>query len=171
LIGHVVDAGESAARILLLNDPNSRIPVLAGPSAIRAILKGDGAAVPRLTNLASASTSAPAAAGLVAPVLRNGDDILTSGDEGLLPRGLKIGVVQLEDDGPRVLLAAKLRGLEFVSLLFFKPPVLKKAGESASADQPAPLLPPGQLARGKMVPSSGRRHPGTQGAPPGWPSQ
>jgi len=37
LIGRTVDAGASVARVLLLNDLNSRIPVLVGPAGIRAL--------------------------------------------------------------------------------------------------------------------------------------
>ena len=44
LIGRIVDAGTSVARVLLLNDLNSRIPVLVGPAGIRALVSGDNSA-------------------------------------------------------------------------------------------------------------------------------
>src|SRR6187551_380464 len=44
LIGRTVDAGASVARVLLLNDLNSRIPVLVGPAGVRALASGDNSA-------------------------------------------------------------------------------------------------------------------------------
>jgi rod shape-determining protein MreC len=37
LVGRTVDAGASVTRVLLLNDLNSRIPVLVGPAGVRAL--------------------------------------------------------------------------------------------------------------------------------------
>ena len=153
LIGHVVDAGEQAARILLLGDPASRVPVAAGPHATQAILKGEGGAAPRLTGIAP---TAPGNAG-VAATLRDGDDVATSGDDGLLPRGLKVGTVKLEDEGPRVVLAASPRGLEFVAIVFFQAPQLIKPVGTASAD----------TTHGKLEPTSGRRRRGAVAEGPG----
>ena len=81
LIGRVVDAGSSVARVLLLSDLNSRIPVLVGPAGIRALVSGDNAAELKLEFL-------PDGASLYA-----GDEVYTSGSEGVLPRGLRVGVV------------------------------------------------------------------------------
>jgi hypothetical protein len=44
LIGRTVDAGSSVARVLLLSDLNSRIPVLVGPGGVRALVSGDNSA-------------------------------------------------------------------------------------------------------------------------------
>jgi rod shape-determining protein MreC len=160
----------------LLNDPSSRIPVLAGPGTQRALLRGDGAGMPRLAQISESNAGAGKPSALA---LRTGDDVLTSGDEGLLPRGLKVGTVQMDDDGPRVVLAANPRGLEFVSLLLFKPPSLDKASLAKDSENSAAV---GTVLRGKMEPTSGgRRSPSPIGAPmgqqpgqpgqAGWPSQ
>ena len=149
LIGHVVDVGERAARVLLLNDTSSRIPVSAGPSMVRAILKGEGGDAPRLAHYAAIGQNTPVQGAAPPPaagvVLRKGDDVLTSGDDGLLPRGIKVGVVQSNDDGLRVVLAAKPQGLDFVSLLYFSPPSLASGPEGA--------------AIGKLEPTSGTHRP------------
>jgi rod shape-determining protein MreC len=154
LVGHVVDVGDRAARVLLLNDANSRIPVSVGPSMMRAILKGEGETIPRLAHHAVSGQTTPvqglAPQASVALALRIGDDVLTSGDDGLLPRGIKVGVVQSNDEGPRVLLAANPQGLDFVSLLFFNPPSLAGGPEGAVAQ-------PGGPTTGKMEPTSGHR--------------
>lgn len=172
LIGHVVDVGENAARILMLNDANSRIPVLAGPGHVRAILRGDGAEGPRLTDLSGQGYDGSSVAVAGGVGLRMGDDVLTSGDEGLLPRGLKVGVVRLADDGPRVVLAARLQGLDFVSLLFFDPPQLaphlspdlgkERAGLDDIDDR---------RSRAMVEPTSGRRKPGSGPGSAGWPTR
>ncbi|MEQ1576832.1 MAG: rod shape-determining protein MreC, partial [Hyphomicrobium sp.] len=44
IVGRVVDTGSAAARVLLLTDLNSRIPVLVGRNAVRAVLSGDNGA-------------------------------------------------------------------------------------------------------------------------------
>ena len=154
LVGHVVDVGERGARVLLLNDSSSRIPVSAGPSMARAILKGEGGEMPKLARFPSPGQTAvvqgAATSAAAALVLRAGDDVLTSGDDGLLPRGIKVGIVQNQDDGPRVVLAAKPRSLDFVSLLYFSPPSLAGGPEGTLARQ-------GGASTGKMEPTSGHR--------------
>lgn len=118
LVGRTVHVGESAARVILLNDLNSRIPVLIGPSAVRGVLAGDNTGQPRLEFL-------PESSGVF-----DGDEVYTSGDAGLLPRGLRIGLV--EDDagrGFRVRTLATLSELEFVSVLFFDTPLVMATDE------------------------------------------
>ena len=102
----------------LVDDPNSKVPVIAGAHGIRAILKGEGAGAPLLANLFDSPSAGAGPTPGAAASIRDGDDVMTSGDEGILPRGLKIGTVRLAGDSPRVVLAARRQGLEFVSLLF-----------------------------------------------------
>ena len=119
LIGRIVDAGSSVARVLLLSDLNSRIPVLVGPAGIRALVSGDNAAELKLEFL-------PDGASLYA-----GDEVYTSGSEGVLPRGLRVGVVTGADGAFKVRPYAELSSLDVVSVLFFDTPTL------TSADPPA----------------------------------
>ena len=56
LVGRTVDAGSSVARVLLLNDLNSRIPVLVGPAGVRAMASGDNSAELRLDFLPDGAT-------------------------------------------------------------------------------------------------------------------
>lgn len=81
LVGRVVAVGERSARILLLTDLNSKIPVLIERSGDRAILEGDNGRTPHLRFL-------PAD-----PRFQVGDRVLTSGDGGLIPAGLPIGEI------------------------------------------------------------------------------
>jgi rod shape-determining protein MreC len=119
LVGRVVDAGESAARILLLTDLNSRVPVRVGGKGVRAILVGDNGARPRLDFVAANSDIKP------------GDEIATSGSGGLFPQGLRVGRLMRDRRGLRVELSANLDQLEYVSVLFYNGPTLEMTDKSA----------------------------------------
>lgn len=81
LIGRVAEAGERSARVLLISDINSRIPVAVGNVRQRAVLTGDNSMRPKLLFLKSSAAVAP------------GDRVVTSGDAGAFPPGLPVGVV------------------------------------------------------------------------------
>ncbi len=81
LTGRVVSAGQHSARILLLTDLNSRIPVVVVSSRERAVLAGDNTPNPRLEFLA------------VDARVHVGNRIVTSGQGGIFPPGLPVGIV------------------------------------------------------------------------------
>jgi rod shape-determining protein MreC len=112
LVGHTVDAGSSVARVLLLNDLNSHIPVLVGPAGVRAMASGDNSAELRLDFLPDGTS------------LYEGDEVYTSGSDGVLPRGLRVGTVTGTPGAFRVRPYADLRALDAVSVLFFDTPEL-----------------------------------------------
>ena len=87
LVGRVMQAGLYSARVLLITDINSRIPVQVGEAGNRAILAGDNSLRPRLLFLGNASAAAP------------GDKIVTSGDAEAFPPGIPIGQVSRVDEG------------------------------------------------------------------------
>lgn len=87
LAGRVTEVGSRSARVLLLTDINSRVPVLVERSRDRAILAGDNSNRPQLLYLK------PGAA------IQTGDRIVTSGDGGIFPAGLPVGVVDSIVDG------------------------------------------------------------------------
>jgi len=106
LIGRVGETGERSARILLLTDLNSQIPVLLESSRERALLAGDNSGWPRLTFLT----------GNERPSV--GDRVITSGHGGILPAGLPVGVVvAASDDGIRVQPHVNLARLDYVRLV------------------------------------------------------
>lgn len=110
LVGRVVQTGERAARILLVTDLNSRIPVVVEPLRHRAILGGDNGPQPRLLYLPPESQ------------VHVGDRIATSGHGGALPPGLPVGTVAAVEDGVvRVRLFEDLGRLEFVRVVDFAP--------------------------------------------------
>lgn len=114
-VGRVVETSANAARVLLLADFNSRIPVLVGSSAERAIIRGKGSGRPVLEFLPGSTE------------LKVGDAIVTSGQDGLLPKGLRIGRVASTGPSPQVEPSAQLAALDFVSILFFEAPGLELA--------------------------------------------
>jgi len=81
LVGRVIEVGRRSARVLLLTDFNSRIPVMVEPSRDQAILAGDNSSQPGLVFLP------------LNPRLSVGDRVVTSGRGGVLPPGLAVGVV------------------------------------------------------------------------------
>jgi len=87
LAGRVAEVGERSARILLLTDINSRIPVVIERSRDQGILAGDNSDNPRLLYLSHGTQLAP------------GDRIVTSAAGGALPPGLPVGVVKSVDNG------------------------------------------------------------------------
>ncbi len=123
LVGRVVGVGDRTARVLLLTDFDSRVPVKVLPSGLRAVLTGDATAAPRIAFL-----SEPDAVGI-------GDQIVTSGDGGVFPPDLDVGVVAaLGERAARARLAADYQRLEFVRILRWR--------REAPLDAPSALIAP-----------------------------
>lgn len=138
LIGRVISAGNNSARILLLQDLNSRIPVAVEPSGTKGILTGDNSNEPRLEFLPP-----------MAP-LKAGDRVVTSGDGGLLPPGLPVGTVTGETGDLRVSLFGDYHRTEYVRLLQYNFPRTVELPEGAeviseggpATGESAPQAPP-----------------------------
>jgi len=106
LVGRISGVGNRTARVLLLTDGNSRVPVTIQPSGKRAILAGDTTAVPALDFVENPED------------VRAGDRIVTSGDGGVFPPDLSVGQVARGADGRlRVRLSADTSRLEFLRVL------------------------------------------------------
>jgi rod shape-determining protein MreC len=139
LVGRIVGVTRGASRVLLLTDIASRTPVLVARTNARAILTGDGGPNPRLAYLRGDS-----------PV-KEGDRILTSGDGGLFPRGLPVGVAVMGLDGAwRVRLDSDFSPIDFVQVLLFKD-FAQLVDEKALAQGGLPPLPPAQAAAIKTL--------------------
>lgn len=108
LVGRVIEAGRNSARILLLTDINSRVPVLIEGSQTRGILAGDNGPRPRIVFIAEQSQ------------LAVGDRVVTSGHGGSLPAGLPVGeVASIEDGSIRVQLFVRGSEVEYVRIADF----------------------------------------------------
>ena len=111
MIGRIVGAGNQSARVLLVTDLNSRIPVFVEPGRRRAILAGDNSNLMRLDYLSDGEG------------LTIGDRIVTTGEGGLMPPGLSIGTVAGESDGIwRARSATRFDGIDFVRIMSFSFP-------------------------------------------------
>lgn len=109
LIGRIIGVTEGASRILLLTDIAARTPVMIERTNARAILTGDGGPNPRLEYLRGQD-----------PV-KQGDRLVTSGDGGVLPRGLPVGLAVKGLDGRwRAVLASDAAPVDFVRILLFQ---------------------------------------------------
>ncbi len=129
LVGRVIGVTSGASRVLLLTDIASRTPVMIDRTNARAILTGDGGPNPRLDYLRGRDP------------IREGDRLLTSGDGGVLPRGLPVGTATRGLPGrDRLRAHPALPGL---------PPGREPEAAEPDADAPAP---------------PGRRHPARHAA-------
>jgi rod shape-determining protein MreC len=105
VVGRVTEVGSRSARILLVTDMNSRIPVTLEGSRGRAMMVGTNADRPRLQYWPEGS----------AP--REGERVVTSAEANVFPAGLPIGVVRWTPSGaPEVELFAHLDRLDVVRL-------------------------------------------------------
>ncbi len=106
LVGRVIEVGDWSSRILLLTDPESRVPVMSADGTLHAIIAGDGSDALQIRY-------APADAPLGA-----GQRLVTSGHGGLLPPHLPVAVSSSESGGKLSWLpTAELRRLHYVRLV------------------------------------------------------
>jgi len=127
LVGRVSGVGERTARVILLTDLNSRVPVFIQPSGQRALLSGDNTTAPLLEFVDERAR------------VRPGDRVVTSGDGGVFPSDILIGTVAEDPSGRlRARLAADYQRLEFIRVLRRAP------GEviDGTGDLIGPTLPP-----------------------------
>ena len=115
MIGRIYLAGDHTSWVILLTDLNSRIPVtIAGSDGktqtLQAIMTGDNSAMPMLDTLSQQVT------------LNAGDQVVSSGDGGLLPPGLAIGTVVGGPGAYRVSLLSDPASVEDVEVLAFRNP-------------------------------------------------
>lgn len=131
LVGRVIGVTEGASRVLLLTDIASRTPVMIDRTNARAILTGDGGPNPRLDYLRGRDP------------IREGDRLLTSGDGGVVPRGLPVGTAVKGLDGRwRVVLASDRAPIDFVRILLFQD-FTQVVNLRALNQMPTPPPPPG----------------------------
>lgn len=109
LVGRVTELGARSARVLLLTDMNSRIPVTLEQSRDRAILAGSNGDVPKLLYWPEGSP----------PI--EGERVVTSAEANAFPAGLPVGVVHYAGPHqPEVIPAARLDRLEIVRLFDYR---------------------------------------------------
>lgn len=133
VVGRVLRYSPSAATVLLITDPNSRIPVVSQKNRAQGILKGEGP--DRELSLQYVPQGV---------AVEEGEVLVTSGLEEIFPKGLPVArVTSVGRSGSslfQVIRAAPLFGsmrLEEVALLFKGDPVPVTAPAQASSPEPA----------------------------------
>jgi rod shape-determining protein MreC len=125
LVGRVIAVGRSSARVLLLTDLNSQIPVIVDRSQDAAILEGTNDGLPRLRFLP------------LGPAFRVGDRVLTSGRGGVLPPGLGIGVIsRIAGKDVVVTPFVDWARLDYVAVIEYRP--VARPEDDPAAAAPAP---------------------------------
>jgi rod shape-determining protein MreC len=108
IAGRVVEAGARSARVLLITDLNSRIPVALGASGAPALMAGNNGSSPSLLYWAPGQPPA------------EGAMVLTSSVGGAFPPGLPVGVVHYDSpNDPVVLPLADLDSLRLLRLFSY----------------------------------------------------
>jgi rod shape-determining protein MreC len=125
VVGKLISSSRNASRVMLLNDHNCAIDAFVQRSRARGIVTGvadDGVIMKYVERTED---------------IKTGDAVITSGLDGVFPRGLLIGsVAAIERKGPGLFLnvtiqpAAELRKLEQVLVIVQTPPHLADSGAS-----------------------------------------
>lgn len=105
LIGRTIEAGSRSARVLLLTDPASRVPVIIERTGQAALAVGTNRPDLELRDRVGADV----------PLIA-GDRLLTSGDGGIFPPGIPVGVIIDAAEPPRIRLAATPVGAAYVNI-------------------------------------------------------
>ncbi|MEM8959417.1 MAG: rod shape-determining protein MreC [Pseudomonadota bacterium] len=123
VVGRISGVGRDSARVILLTDTNSTIPVTIQPSSQHALMVGDNSPLPYVDFLETPE------------LVRPGDRVVTSGDGGVFPPDLLVGqIVEGRDGRMRIRPAADYGRLEFLRVLRF--------GDPERVDGPGSLIPP-----------------------------
>ena len=105
LVGRVTEVGARSARVLLITDINSRIPVTLEQSRAKANLVGGNTPYPRLMYLSEGTHPA------------EGERVVTSAEANAFPAGLLVGTVHYGSSAqPELDPAANLERLEIVRI-------------------------------------------------------
>ena len=131
LVGRVVGVSHDVSRVLMVTDLTSHVPVMILRTDARAMMDGDGGDYPKMDWVRGHDS------------VRQGDQILTSGDGGVFPRGLPVGEAVKGVDGVwRVRLYANRAPIDFVKVLLFKDfSQLPNADALLRSPEPSAVLP------------------------------
>ena len=122
MLGRIVEVGGRSARVLLLADLNSRVPVVLEARRTPAIVAGDNSNTLSLMFVAGGGEDLA------------GERLVTSGQGGMLPPGLPVGVVTAFEDGAwRVAPLVDAARVEHVRVLDYALPGLLPVTREAGA--------------------------------------
>ena len=136
LVGRLTEVGSRASRVLLITDLNSRVPVTIEGSRASAVLAGDNSERPRLMYMPSGDST------------KIGDRVVTSGEGGVFPPGLPVGVVaEIDGGGPRVEPFVEMSQIGYVLVVDY--------GLARDLPQPLPMLARPKRSKTQGTPAGG----------------
>ncbi|MEO0399713.1 MAG: rod shape-determining protein MreC [Pseudomonadota bacterium] len=125
LVGRIVHSSKNAARVLLLTDVQSSVPVYLENSEIEGILVGQTGARPAIS-----FTRYDDLENIVV-----GDRVVTSGAGGALPRGLPVGVIdRVTERGALVALQSNYARTRLVRIINYKFPGMREGPRPGLVD-------------------------------------
>jgi len=146
LLGRVIASGHRSARVLLLTDLSSRVPVMIEGANLKAILAGDNSGRPVLEYLPPGS------------VIHAGARVVTTPDGGVFPPGVPVGTIAKGVSPPRVQLYTVEGRADFVRILRYTAPVdVNDAAPEplpGAIDPSKPQPPPKPAARPAPAPTA-----------------
>ncbi|MFN7400421.1 MAG: rod shape-determining protein MreC [Sandaracinobacter sp.] len=154
LAGRVTDVGQAAARVMLLTDADSRVPVKVLRTGWTGLAVGTGGTLMDFQfDIASGTDK-----------IRVGDRLVTSGDGGLYPPGLPVGVIiDAESNPPRARPLANPTGLGAVMVeapWLARPALVQVAPAPGEPDRP---VAPAPAATAAATPPAGAAAAPAQG--------
>lgn len=163
LAGRVTDVGSGSARIMLITDANSRVPVKVLRTGWTGLAVGTGGArLDFVYDLASGTDR-----------LREGDRLVTSGDGGLFPPGIPVAVlIDVTSSPPKARPLANPAGLGpvMVEAPWLPPPSFVPAPPAAPEPDLVPAAAGAAPPASAAAPPTGTaaaQAPAVQGAPAG----
>ena len=125
LVGRITETARNSSRILLLTDLNSRVPVVLESNRRPAIVSGDNSPVLSLLFTELAGT------------IDEGERLVTSGEGGMLPPGIPVGVVAGSRGGlPQVTPFVDPARIEHVRVLDYMLPGVMQTTREAGMLEP-----------------------------------
>jgi len=139
IVGKIVDVFPNTSQVLLISDRDSGVGALLADTRTHGVVKGNGDPVPRLDYVVNDEK------------VHVGEEVLTSGEDRIFPKGLLVGAVSGASDGNpfqviRVAPAAHLDRLEDVIILLSQQELAQKKTDQ-SADSTAPQSNPSGIVQ------------------------
>ncbi len=106
VIGRVIETADHASRVLLLSDINARLPVVIGTQKTPSIIAGNNSSFLRLAHTPRELE------------VNDGDLVVTSGHGGLIPSGLTVGHIKIDDMGkPYIDASHGFENIEYIRIV------------------------------------------------------
>ncbi len=113
LVGRITNTTRKTARLILITDTSSRIPVKIINSGINGLIVGNNTLNPEIQLLSNTTNINP------------GDRVITSGEGGIFPPELLVGTVSEGPDGTlEIIMAADYNNLKMISIIKYEPETL-----------------------------------------------